>query len=127
MVLTYLNGNVVIVPHPAKIVELQVTSHGGGFRLDTLLEASISGHGVDIEIEHVKARLVVGGTQPLAGNSHTHGSGKSISKRSSGGLDTGGPMVFGVTGATRMELPEDFEVVDADGLAVTDQIGSRDL
>jgi hypothetical protein len=117
---SYLNGNVVIVPHPAKIVELQVTSQGGGFRLDTLLEASISGHGIDIEIEHVKARPIVGGTQPLAGNSHTHGSGKTISKRSSGGLDTGGPVVFGVTGATRMELTEGFEVVDGDGLAVAD-------
>lgn len=117
----------VIVPHPAKIVELQVTSQGGGFRLDTLLEASISSHGVDIEIKHVKARLVVGGTQPLAGNCHTHRSGKAVSKRSSGGLDTGGPMVFRVTGTTRMELTEGFEVVNCDRLAVTDQIRSRDL
>ena len=127
MVLAYLNGNMVIVPDPAKIVQLQVTSQRGSFGLDTLLEASISGHGVDIEIKHVKARLVVGGTQPLAGNRHAHGSGKTISKRSSGGLDTGGPMVFGVTGATRMKLTEGFEVLDADGLAVPDQIGSRDL
>mmetsp|Transcript_5348 Transcript_5348/g.8044 ORF Transcript_5348/g.8044 Transcript_5348/m.8044 type:complete len:393 (+) Transcript_5348:734-1912(+) len=101
-----LNRNMVIVPDPAKVVQLQVTGKGGSLGLDTLLEATVSGQGVCVEVEHFKTGLVVGSSEPLGGNCHTDGSGKTISKRSSSSLNSRSPVIFGVTGASRMELAE---------------------
>src|SRR6516162_9351953 len=99
-----LDGDVVVVVDPAKVREFQVAGQGGRLGRDAFHHAAIPAQGIDVEVDQVfKASLVEVGSLPAAGDGHTNTVGQPLPERAGRGLDTAGPAVFGMAGATAVE------------------------
>src|SRR5262249_42323668 len=82
-----LDGDVVVVVDPAKIIETQVTGQGRGFRCDAFHHAAIAANRVNIIVEDFKTGPVVTIGEPLLGNAHSHARGDALSQRAGRGLN----------------------------------------
>ena len=85
---------------------------GGSFRPDSLHQAAVSDHGVDVVVEDGKAGLVVAGGEPLAGDGHSHAGRGALPERAGRGLDAGDPVVLGVPGRLAPDLAEPADVLE---------------
>lgn len=94
---------VVVVDHD-EVAELQVASHRCSLRGDTLHSAAITEEGVCVVVEQLIAGLVEdSGRVPLS-NGETNSVGETLTKGTSGDLDTGGVVGLRVTGSDRVNL-----------------------
>lgn len=93
------NGNVVVVVDGNEVTELQVTGSGGGLGGDTLHGATITEEGVGVVVDKVEAGLVEGTSSLGLGHGKTNSVGETLTKRTSGDLNSGGVVGLGVTGS----------------------------
>ena len=93
-----LNGDLVVVPDPDEVVELEVSGEGGGLGGNTILHAAVAAEGVGVEVEELLSGLVVGGAEPPAGNGHVHRDGEAVPEGPRGGLDPGSPILASAGG-----------------------------
>lgn len=94
----------VVVVDGNEVAELKVTGHGGGLGGDTLHGAAITEEHVGVVVEQLEARLVVDTTGVGLGHGETNGVSETLTKRTSGDLNTGGVVSFGVTGGDAVNL-----------------------
>jgi hypothetical protein len=108
------NGNVVVVVDTDQLSELQVTSLGSGLRGNTLHSTSISEETVGVVVEELETGLVEAGGEVSLSHGKTDGIGETLSKRTSGDLNTGGVVSLGVTGGLGSKLLQFSVFVSAD-------------
>jgi len=106
-----VDGNVVVIVKGNEVSELKVTSEGSGLGGDTLLQATVTGEHVSVVGEKGESVLVVGGSQVSLGNGKTDSVGETLTKRTSGDLDTLSVADLGVTGGLGVELTELLELL----------------
>lgn len=87
---------VVVVDHD-QVTELEVTSGGCGLRGNTLHGASITEEAVSVVVDEVITWLVEDTSGVGLGNSKTDGVGETLTKRTSGDLNTWGVVGLWVT------------------------------
>jgi hypothetical protein len=92
------NRDVVVIIDHDEVAELQVTGHGSSLRGDTLHSAAITEEGVCVVVEQLVAGLVENGRGVPLSNRKTDGVGETLTKRTSGDLNTGCVMGLRVTG-----------------------------
>src|ERR1700746_2279072 len=110
----------IVVVHPAEIAELEMPGKGGGFGGNALHQISIAAHGIDIEIENLKAGTIIGGSQPAARDGDAYTVSTTLTQRSGGGFYSGGQMGLGVPGSAAAELSKALDLVERDGQFVGD-------
>src|SRR5262249_2340311 len=93
-----LDGDVVVVPDPAKVVPPKRARPRPPLRRDAFHHATVAAHGVDAVVKDVEARPVVALGEPLLGDGHAHAGGHPLPKWTGGSLDARNPVVLGVTG-----------------------------
>ena len=98
------NRNVVVVVDHDQVTELQVAGSRGSLAGNTLHSASITEESVGVVVDKIETWLVEDGSSVGLSNSHTDGVGETLTKRTSGDLNTGGVVSFGVTGSLAVEL-----------------------
>src|SRR5262249_20966668 len=108
------DGDVIVVVNPAEVVELQVPRKRSCLARDALHRPAIAAQCVHAIVEQVKVWLVVSRCEPLLSDRHSDACGDTLSQRTGGCLDAGGPAVFGVSRAAAAELPEGLEVIYGD-------------
>lgn len=81
-----------------------MTGHGGSLAGNTLHSTAVTEEAVGVVVEEVIAGLVEGGTGLSLGNGETDGVGETLTERTSGDLNTGGVVSFGVTRGLAVEL-----------------------
>lgn len=100
----HTNRDVVVIVDHDEVAELQMTSHRSSLRGNTLHSAAITEEGVCVVVEQLVAGLVENsGGVPLS-NGKTDSVGETLTKRSSGDLNTGGVVGLGVTRSDRVDL-----------------------
>jgi hypothetical protein len=92
------NGNVVVIIDGDEVAELQVTGSGGGLGGNTLHGATITEEGVGVVVDEVETGLVEGTSSLGLGHGKTNSVGETLTKRTSGDLNSGGVVSLGVTG-----------------------------
>src|SRR5437763_6810033 len=83
-----------------------------GFAGDALHHAAVATQGINPVVEHLKFRLIEIGSHPLAGEGHANTGSDAVAQRSSGSLDTGGPVILGMAGTFTIELPKMLDVIE---------------
>lgn len=81
-----------------------MTSLGSGLRGNTLHSTSISEETVGVVVEELETGLVEAGGEVSLSHGKTDGIGETLSKRTSGDLNTGSVVSLGVTGGLGSEL-----------------------
>lgn len=100
----HTNGDTVVIVDGNEVTKLQVTSHRGSLAGNTLHSTAVTEETVGVVVEEVIAGLVEGTSSLGLGNGKTNGVGETLTKRTSGDLNTGGVVSFGVTGSLAVEL-----------------------
>jgi hypothetical protein len=75
-----LDGDVIVVVDPAKVIEPKMARQGRCFRSDALHHASISANGINIVIENLKTGPVVVVGEPFFRDAHPDARGHSLAK-----------------------------------------------
>mmetsp|Transcript_62129 Transcript_62129/g.173546 ORF Transcript_62129/g.173546 Transcript_62129/m.173546 type:complete len:746 (-) Transcript_62129:40-2277(-) len=101
-----LDGDLVVVPDPAEVVELVVAGQRRGLRGEALLHAAIAAHRVDVVAEELEAGLVERLRVPLRRHRHAHAVGHALPQRPRRRLDASGVTVLRVPRARGAVLPE---------------------
>mmetsp|Transcript_10183 Transcript_10183/g.28581 ORF Transcript_10183/g.28581 Transcript_10183/m.28581 type:complete len:741 (+) Transcript_10183:131-2353(+) len=113
-----VEGDLVGVVEDDEVVELLVGGEGGGLGGDTLLEAAITGEGVDVVVEDLVVVGVVDSLSHLLGGGDTDGVGDALSEGTGGGLNAGGVVLgvgeLGVAGSHGVVLTEVLELIDGE-------------
>lgn len=78
----------VIIVDANKVTQLQMPSGGGSLRGNTLHETSISEEHEGVVVDQLISRLVIDGSSVGLGNGKTDGIGETLSKGTSGDLNT---------------------------------------
>ena len=91
--------DMVRVVDPAEIGQLQVTGERRRLAADALHHVAVAAQCVNVVVEHVAARAVVGGGEPGFSGRHSDAGRDTLAKRTGRGLDTRGPAVFRMAGA----------------------------
>ncbi|ROV88950.1 hypothetical protein VPNG_10195 [Cytospora leucostoma] len=99
-----VDGDVVVIPDGDQVAELQVTGQGGGLRGDTLHQATITEEAVCVVVDQVKAGLVVDSGSVSLADGETDGIADTLTKRTSGDLNTGGVMGLGMAGGDAVDV-----------------------
>ena len=99
-----VDRNVVVVVDGDQFTELQVTGHGSGLGGNTLHSATITEEGVGEVVDELETWLVEGGGGVSLGNGKTNSVGETLTKRTSGDLDTWGVVALWVTWCDAVEL-----------------------
>jgi len=100
---------VVIIDHD-QVTKLQVASSAGCLAGNTLHGASITKKAVGVVVDKLIARLVKDASSVLLGNGQTHGIGETLTKRTSGDLDTRCVVSFWVTRGDAVYSLEDYQL-----------------
>mmetsp|Transcript_9229 Transcript_9229/g.15837 ORF Transcript_9229/g.15837 Transcript_9229/m.15837 type:complete len:525 (-) Transcript_9229:48-1622(-) len=97
-----VEGHIVGIVDDDHVVQALVGSDGGGLSHDTLLHAAITAESHNVVVENSVVVSVELGSSHLLGSTHTNGVCNTLTKRTSGGLNTRG-VVLGVRelGVTR--------------------------
>lgn len=98
------NGDVVVVVDGNQVAQLQVTGHRSSLAGNTLHSTAITEEGVGVVVDELVARLVEDSSGVGLSNSQTDGVGETLAQRTSGDLNTGGVVSFGVTGGNTSNL-----------------------
>mmetsp|Transcript_6241 Transcript_6241/g.17866 ORF Transcript_6241/g.17866 Transcript_6241/m.17866 type:complete len:427 (-) Transcript_6241:200-1480(-) len=98
-----------------QVVKLLVGGEAGSLGRDTFLEATVSGKGEDVVIEDLVVVGVVDGGSHLLGGSHTDSVRHTLSKRTGGGLNSGGVVLgtgeFRVSRGHGVVLTESLDLI----------------
>lgn len=116
-----VDRDVVVIVEGDEVSELEVTSERSGLGRDTLLQATVTGEHVCVVGEEGEAVLVEGGSKVSLGDGETDRVGETLTKGTSGDLDTLGVTVFGVTWGLGVELTELLELLHGQVL-VTEEV-----
>src|SRR5580700_9106753 len=81
------------------------------FATNAFHQVAVRTHGVDVEIEDLKARPVEICRQPPAGHGDSHTVSHALTKRPSRGLNPGGEVRFGMSRSPAAELPEALDLL----------------
>ncbi len=100
------NGDVVVVPDPAKVIEAQVACERGSLRRDAFHHAAVAADGVNVVVEDVEVRFVVAVGEPFLSDGHANTRCDALAERSGGRLDAGDPMIFRMARRAAVELAE---------------------
>src|SRR6266481_4368832 len=84
------------------------------FVRDPLHYVAVSANGVNPIIKDLEPRSVEIRRLPFRRNSNADAVGYTLPERAGGGLDTGSPAVFGMTGTTAIKLTKVLDVIEAD-------------
>src|SRR5881296_995491 len=104
--------DVVVVPNPAEIVESQVGGERRRLRADTLHQAAVAAHRVDLVIENVKARAIVVVGEPLLRQRHADAGCNALPERTGSGFDARDPVVLRMSRSLAVQLAETADVVE---------------
>src|SRR5438094_8842385 len=104
--------NVVVVPHPAEVVESQMSGERCRFRADTFHHATVAAYRVDLAIENVKAWTIVAVGEPLLRQRHPDARGNALAEGTSSGFDAGDPVVFRMSRSLAVQLAKTADVVE---------------
>lgn len=85
---------------------MDVPSKGRSLGGDTFLETSISEETVGVVVDELEAVFVEGSSHVSLGNGKTNSVGDTLTKRTSGDLDTVSDTSLGVTGGDGVNLSE---------------------
>ncbi len=96
--------DVIVVVHPAEMVEPQMCGKRSRFRRNALHHATIAANGVDVVIEHLKTGHVEVCSEPLLSNGHSHARGDALAERTGCCLDARDPVVLGMTRCLTVKL-----------------------
>jgi hypothetical protein len=107
-----LDGDMVVVPDPAKVIEAKMTCQRGRFRRDAFHHAAIAAHGIDVVIENVETGFVVAVGQPFLRDGHADARGHALAERASGGLDARYPVILRMSRCPAVKLAEALDVVE---------------
>ena len=107
-----LDGDVVVVVDPAKVVEAQVTGQRRCFRRDALHQAAVSANGIDVVVEDLKAGPVVPVGEPLLGDGHADARRNALSKWTGRRLNARNPVILGVPRSFAVELAEVTDILE---------------
>ena len=118
-----VNGHVVVVEDPAQVRQLEMASKRGGLTADAFHQAAFAAERVNIEVEDVEARLVVGSAKPFAGHGHADACRQTLPKRAGRGFNAGGPTIFGMSGTAATFFAEGLDVRHRDRFAALLLIG----
>lgn len=94
----------VVIVDGNKVSELQVTSSGSSLTGNTLHSTAITEVAVCVVVKEVVSRLVEDSTAVSLGNGQTNGVGETLTKGTSGHLNTRSVVSFGVTGGNAVNL-----------------------
>lgn len=94
----------VVVVDTNELAKLQVTGSGSSLRCNTLHSTSITEEEVCVVVNELVAGLVEGGGSLSLSNGETDSVGETLTKRTSGDLDTRGVVGFRVTRADGVDL-----------------------
>lgn len=94
----------VVIVDSNQVVELQVTSSTGGLAGNTLHSTAITEEDIGVVVDQVVSGLVENGCGVLLSNGQTDGVGETLTKGTSGDLDTRGVVRLGVTGGDAVNL-----------------------
>ena len=117
-----LDRDRVVVVDPAEIRELQVAGDRGRLGGHALHQVAVAAEHVGVVVEELVAGLVVVGGEPLRRDRHADRVAAALSERACGGLDPGGHVVLGVTGADAVELAKLLDLVDRHGRQVAGSV-----
>ena len=112
-----LDGHAVAVVDPAQVGQPQMPGERGGFTGDALHHVAIAAQRVDIEVEDIEARPVIGRAQPLPRDRHADAGGHALAEWPGRCFDAGGPAVFRMARAATAGLAERLDVIQGDGVA----------
>lgn len=110
MRVTLTNRDVVVIVDSDQVAKLKVTSHRGSLRGNTFHNTTITKEHVGVVVEQVEARLVEDSTRVGLGHSQTDSVSETLTKRSSGDLNSGGVVSLGVTGSNAANLLQDMDI-----------------
>jgi hypothetical protein len=82
-----LDGDVIVVVDPAKVIETQVSGQRRCLRSDAFHQASIAANGIDVVIEDLKAGPVVTVGEPFLGDRHSDAGGDALAERTRCGFN----------------------------------------
>ena len=108
------DGDVIVVPNPAEIIETEMTGERGSFGSNAFHHATVTADGVDVVIEDFKTWFVVSVGEPFLGDGHAHAGRDTLSERACGGFDSRHPMIFRVAGRFAVELAKPANIVQRD-------------
>lgn len=110
MSVTLTDRDVVVIVDSDQVAKLKVTGHGGSLRGNTFHNTAITEEHVGVVVEQVEARLVEDGTRVGLGHSETDGVSETLTKRSSGDLNSRSVVGLGVTGGNAVNLLKDMDI-----------------
>src|SRR6266542_2527937 len=84
------------------------------FVRDPFHHVAVAANGVDPIIKDLEPRSVEISSLPFRRNSNADAVSYTLPERAGGGLDTGSPAVFGMTGTTAIKLTKVLDVIEAD-------------
>jgi hypothetical protein len=109
------NGDFVVVVNPTQVRELEMARQRRRFPRNALHHAPVAAQGIDIMVEHLKARAIEIAGLPAGRDRHPHAHGHSLAQRTRRRLDARRPTVFGMARTSAAELAEAFQVVKRHG------------
>src|SRR5262249_61731919 len=110
-----LDGDVIVVVHPAEVVEAEMAGQRSGFGADALHQAAITADGVNVVIEEIEARAIIAVGQPLASDRHADAGGNALAQRAGGGLDPRHPVILRMPWCLAVELADVGKTPARDG------------
>ena len=109
-----LDRDVVVVIHPAEIRELQMSGQRSRLAADALHQVAVATKCINVEVEQVEAGPIVLRGKPAGGHRHADAVADALAQRAGGGFDAAGVAVFGMAGATAVQLAKAADVVQPD-------------
>lgn len=94
----------VVIVNGNQVAELQMASHRSSLAGNSLHSASIAEEGICEVVNQIETGLVESSGGVFLCNGETDGIGETLAERTSGDLDTGGVVGFGVTGSDAADL-----------------------
>src|SRR6185503_2616047 len=104
--------DVIVVIDPAQVGELQVSCQRSRLVRDPFHHAAVAAQRVNVIIEQLEARAIEVACEPALADRHTDTRRDTLPQWPGGGLDTGGPAVFGVARAFAVELSKALDVLE---------------
>src|SRR5215469_923181 len=109
-----LDRDVIVVVNPTQIVETEMSRQRCSLRRYTFHQAPVTTDGINVVVEDVETRPIVAVSKPLLSDRHANARCRTLSERSSCGLNARYPVVFRMPGRFAIELAEAANVVESD-------------
>ncbi len=101
-----VEGDVVVVVHPAQVGKLQMPRQRSSFAADALHQVAVAAHGVDVVVEDFEIRAIEVGGKPVGGDSHADAISDALAQRPGRRFHAGSEVRFGMTWRAAAKLAE---------------------